>query len=658
MIELMSRRLNFSTDAAPLPHVLIAAATEASRKITAPDLAMEAFEKLAPALDQYQPDSAFCVACGLLIEKQRSAEGMLAFWSDMCRIFPSEPTALRMMMRWYRRERKVPAGIAQLHQLYPFSNTDLDQAEHCVLGLAELHAWDEIDRVMGAILPANPDARAIRMRFIKLLNQQSRYLEAKDIAESIKDAEKMGPSSRTLLDTAVRRAAKMGKLYSNDATDVFAQIIAGLKPPKEVACTAMGAITFYTGQLGTGGAERQLTRIASAFQSRFQRGETAGDTALTAPVDVIVRHTTPSSGADFYVPALRRARVETKSLADTPPVRLSHLRGLSPDVINLMELMPEDVCEATCKLIPHFQSRKTEVAYLWQDGGVLFAGLAALLAGVPRIVTSFRGLPPNLRPDLFRPEIPVLYRAMAQLPHVTFTANSQVAATAYEDWLDLSKGEVRVIPNAVLPVLPEGSMADVHDWADILSKTSDCKRTVLGIFRFDDNKRPLLWIEVAAAYLKADPDTRFIMVGTGYLLAACRARIAELGLTDRIFLMGLRAQVGFFLHKADLVMHLARMEGLPNVLIEAQLAGVPVLATPAGGTAEVVFHGETGLLLNEAENPQVTDIVDVLTRLLANPARCKEMGARARDLATPRFLIDKIIDRTARLFLHPKGNTE
>jgi len=407
MVELMSKRLNFDGAALALPDALIAAATEASRKITAPDLAQQAFDKLAPALDQYQPDPAFCVACGLLIEKQRRAEGMLAFWSDMCRIFPKDPTALRMMMRWYRRERRVDAGIAQLHLLYPDSHKDLAQAEQSVLGLAELHAWDEIDRVMAAILPLCPDARTIRMRYIKLLNQQSRYLEAKTVAEGVQNADKMGPSSRALIDTALRRAAKMSRLYSNDAADVFSQIIEKLDAPVQAKAAAIGPMTFYTGQLGTGGAERQMTRIASTFQARFQQGETAGDLALTAPVDVIVRHTTPASGADFYVPALRKARVETKSLVDMIDVPLASLRGLTPEVLNLLELMPEDVFEATCKLIPHFQSRKTQVAYLWQDGGVLFAGLAALLAGVPRIVTSFRGLPPNLRPDMFRPEIPV-----------------------------------------------------------------------------------------------------------------------------------------------------------------------------------------------------------------------------------------------------------
>lgn len=649
MITLMSNILNFETSSEVVPERLVAAAREASRKIQEPDLAKAAFEKLAPALDQYQPDQDFCVACGLLIEKQRQPMGMLDFWTDLGKIFPNDLTALRMMMRWYRRERRTDAGIAKLHSLFPQSHSDLDQAESAAIGFAELRAFGEIDQLMGPILRTYPDARAIRMRYIKILNQQSRYLEAKDVASTVQDVDKMGASSRNLIDTANRRAAKLTQLYSNDAADIFARIVDILPAPAPLSGSALGAMTFYTGQLGTGGAERQMTRIASAFQDRFQTGQTVGGLALTAPIDVAVRHTTPESGADFYVPALRRARVQTTSLKDCADIPLARLQNVPPNVINLLELLPDDIFDATCKLITHFQTQKTQVAYLWQDGGVLFAALAALIAGVPRILTSFRGLPPNLRPNQHRNELSVLYRALAKLPHVSFSANSQVAATAYEEWLDLSPGTVRVLPNAVLPVLPAGNPEDAVDWANVIANSQTCDRTVLGIFRFDENKRPLLWIDTAAAHLQSHPNTRFVLVGTGYQYGACEARIAELGLTDRIFLMGVRENVGFYLHRADLVMHLARMEGLPNVLIEAHLAGVAVLATPAGGTSEIVDHKTTGFILPDAENPNAQDVARQLGLMLGDLGALKAMGETAKIDATPRFLLDNILDRTAQL---------
>jgi len=657
MVTLMSERLNFDKGAPPLPLELAAKAVDASRRIKEPDQARKVFDDLAPALTRYRPDQKFCVSCAMLIEKQRQTDGMLDFWADLRRVFPSDTTALRMLMRWYRRERRADEGIAALHDIYPDSHVNLEQAENACLGFAELRAFHEIDQIMDSILPKHENARALRMRYIKILNQQSRYLEAKAVASTIQDAEKMGQSSRALIDTAFRRAAKMEQLYSHSAADVFAQIIDVIPTPKPFRAEALGPISFYTGQLGTGGAERQMTRIASAFQSHFQAGRTVGNMALTGPADVVVRHTTPESGADFFVPELRQARVETTSLANKRNVPLNQLCGVGGDIINLLELLPEDVFEATCKLIPHFQNRQTQVAYLWQDGGVLFASLAALIAGVPRIVTSFRGLPPNLRPNLYRPELSILYKTLARLPQVTFTANSQIAADAYEDWLDLTTGSVVVLPNAVLPIVKDGGSTEHRIWQEVMTQSLTCQTTVLGVFRFDENKRPLFWIDVAAAFLQAHPQTRFVVLGTGYLFAACRARIADLGLSDRIFLLGVQKNVGFFMHKADVLMHLARMEGLPNVLIEAQLAGLPVLATPAGGTAEVIDHKTTGYILNDAAHPKLSDVTNALSDLLNDPVKLGEMSESAQTYAAPRFLLDHILDRTANLFARPEKRT-
>jgi glycosyltransferase involved in cell wall biosynthesis len=137
------------------------------------------------------------------------------------------------------------------------------------------------------------------------------------------------------------------------------------------------------------------------------------------------------------------------------------------------------------------------------------------------------------------------------------------------------------------------------------------------------------------------------------LCNGCKKRVAEMGLENRIFLIGRQANVGFYLHKAELVLHLARMEGLPNVLIEAHLAGVPVLATPAGGTDEVVADGKTGIILPDAENPQVRDVFEALEGLLSDPRTLNIMGQVAKSQTSARFLIDHVVDQTARLFANP-----
>ncbi len=180
--------------------------------------------------------------------------------------------------------------------------------------------------------------------------------------------------------------------------------------------------------------------------------------------------------------------------------------------------------------------------------------------------------------------------------------------------------------------------------------SESCTKTVLGVFRFDANKRPLQWIEAAARYLEKQDDTRFVILGNGALHADCAALIQKLGVSDRVFLAGIRSNVGFYMHRADLLLHLAQMEGLPNVLIEAQLAGTPVLATPAGGTDEVVSHGETGVILSDAMEIPADELDAQLQTLLGDEEHLARLGATAMAHSGERFSVEKILGHTTALF--------
>lgn len=655
-MEPLSARLNYADDAPEIPEQLVEMAHQTARNVTNPDHARDVFNELAPALSKYKANPEFALACGLLVEKQRRSEGMLDFWEDLAGVFPGDMTPLRMMMRWYRRQRQTDEGINRLHGYFPKSRADAGEAEKALIGFAELKAYDEIDRMMAAVLPVSPAARSLRMRYIKVLAEQSRYLEAQQVAQEVKQPQKMGVSSQALLATVERRAAKMAQLFEDAQGGVFQSLFDKVAPTGDGSIQTFGSIAFITGQLGPGGAERQMTRLSSAFQASYQSGETIGGRALTAPVEVVVKHAKPAAGADFYIPELKRARVQVTDLSKTDAVPLTSLRDLDPEIVNQLELLPEDVFEHTCKLIAWFRERQTQVAYIWQDGAVLAAGVAAVLAGVPRVVTSFRGLPPNLRPSLNRPEMKPLYLALAKRAGVTYSANSQSTATAYENWLGFEAGTIVVIPNASPAILPDGDHANREMWEQVEQKSPRCSKTVMGVFRFDENKRPDVWIEAAAQYAIKNPDTRFVVAGTGYQWAPCEKRVRELGLTRQIFLVGLQKNVGFWLHKADLLLHLAKMEGLPNALIEAHLAGVPVLATPAGGTAEVVVDGKTGRLFDSAETLTVREIFEGLTELLSDGAALKTMGREAYETVSPRFLLENVVDRTAALFANMNGD--
>lgn len=649
-MAVLTDQLNFSPDAAPLPDGFSEQVYECSRQIADPGTARHLYDELRPVLTRYRADKAIAIACGLLLEKQRIDKGMREVWNELQRLYPNDSMSLRMLMRWYRREGQVEAGIAHIKELFPRAWHAPAQATQAVLGLTELKAWSEIDRIMETVLFLHPDDRRTRMSYIKALNEQCRWVEAAAIAERVVNRDRMGQASQDLLAVVERNASTMGRFGQTQTALLIDEIIARAAPPR--AYTSPERLVFFSGQLGTGGAERQMTRLACAFKKRRDT-----DGAGHPMPEVWVKHTNPAKGADFYRPMLEDAGVPTRVMTEEDDIPLSALDHLSDDVRDMIGLLAPDVRQHTCKLVQAFREHQTDVAYLWQDGGIVQSALAAVLAGVPRIVTSFRGLPPNLRPNFFRDELPVLYAALARLPHVTFTSNSQKAATAYETWLSLEPGSIVVIPNAIPALTPGGDETDQDYWDDVISRSEECDKTVIGVFRMDSNKRPIQWIEAAARHLEKRKSTRFVILGNGVLRQSCEELIEQMGLGDRIFLAGVRSNVGFYMHRADLLMHLAEMEGLPNVLIEAQIAGTPVLATPAGGTDEVVSDRETGILLSDATDLPEAELDAHLLDLLSDDETLARLGASAMWHSRERFSVDTILKRTVALFDNEGENT-
>jgi hypothetical protein len=185
-----------------------------------------------------------------------------------------------------------------------------------------------------------------------------------------------------------------------------------------------------------------------------------------------------------------------------PPSELTRDSGL----LQLLEYLPPVVNFGVQRLTRHFIESETDVASVWQDGACLFAGLAALLAGVPQIQLAIRGLPPSMRRHMFRPEYEVLYRAMGQVPGVTFLSNSVSAARAYASWLDIPLDRFRIVYNGVEPMSAQPTPDCEKLWAEFAASTPDATHTIGGVFRFDTDKQPLLWIRFAARYLKRHPD--------------------------------------------------------------------------------------------------------------------------------------------------------
>ena len=142
------------------------------------------------------------------------------------------------------------------------------------------------------------------------------------------------------------------------------------------------------------------------------------------------------------------------------------------------------------------------------------------------------------------------------------------------------------------------------------------------------------------------PQARLAILGAGPLEGETRALAAELGLADAVSLPG-RTAIRDWLERADVFVHTSRWEGFGIVLLEAMLAGLPIVATAVSAVPEVVADGETGVLVEAGD---VGGLAAALEALLADRERAAALGEAGRKRAREEFAVARMAERTAAVY--------
>ena len=144
------------------------------------------------------------------------------------------------------------------------------------------------------------------------------------------------------------------------------------------------------------------------------------------------------------------------------------------------------------------------------------------------------------------------------------------------------------------------------------------------------------------------------LVGAGPLEAEMRHLAGQLGLAARVRFLGYVADPAPVLAEAQLFVLSSRSEAFPRSVLEAQRAGLPVVASAVGGIGEAVTEGANGLLV-PAGNPGA--LAAALERLLADAPLRESMGAAARASYERRFRLEYMVDSTAAIYAKLLGRT-
>ena len=250
----------------------------------------------------------------------------------------------------------------------------------------------------------------------------------------------------------------------------------------------------------------------------------------------------------------------------------------------------------------------------------VFGMAGAALAGVPVRIAGRR----EINTDKTAAKL-LLQRSAYSLAH-RVVANSQAAAARLRQE-GMRSTSIRVVSNGI--DLPAGDPAP---------RSRPIRRAItVANLRAEKGHDVLIDAIASRPQLGA---MQFEFAGDGPCRKALERRARERGIADQVTFLGERQDIPRLLEQADLFILPSRTEALPNSVMEAMAAGLPIIASHTGGIPELIEHDVTGLLVASGS----ADILGAaIVQMASDPRRAASLGAAARTAVADRFGMERMV---------------
>jgi glycosyltransferase involved in cell wall biosynthesis len=277
-------------------------------------------------------------------------------------------------------------------------------------------------------------------------------------------------------------------------------------------------------------------------------------------------------------------------------------------------------------LAQNLRRRKIAVAHSFDFYSNLMLLPTARMAGIPVVIGSMRELGDRWSAAQTR----ILSWAMRYLPD-RIVCNSRAAV---ERLLELG------VPSRLPVVIPNALPSECFDpIAPALPRTGKTLRVGLVARMNERVKNHPALLRAAVQLVKDIPDVEFVLAGDGKLRPELEKLAADLGVSRQVVFLGDRRDIPAVLASLDISVLTSLSESLPNAVMEAMAAGLPVVATRVGGCPELVRQGETGFLVDSGDDDQ---LAEALRTLLTNESLRHQFGAEGRKAARSQFGVENI----------------
>lgn len=350
-------------------------------------------------------------------------------------------------------------------------------------------------------------------------------------------------------------------------------------------------------------------------------------------------------GVEVHVLSLDESVTEVRkdSLSSTKAVSFAQVSQIARYIWRLRTFMKARGAE-----IVHANSLKADI----------IAAIAARLCGVPVIWHVRDRIADDYLPPLATRAFRLLCRV---LPNFVIVNSNATLAT-----LEIPRQKrARVIYNGVVhdglppeefeddPTLLRGRGQQTNAQGVPTNKNRINEPLIGLVGRISPWKGQDVFLRAAAEVIEQFPLARFQIIGAPLFGEEEYERevhelCEDLGLSDHVEWLGFRRDVPQLISKLNLLVHASKTgEPFGQVVVEAMMAGKPVVATDGGGIPEIVLDGQTGYLVPMDDAPEMAEAI---MRVLEDRTNAQKLGERGRKRASEHFAIGRTANKISRVY--------
>lgn len=366
-------------------------------------------------------------------------------------------------------------------------------------------------------------------------------------------------------------------------------------------------ILYLVTQSEMGGAQRYIFNLATTLSSEFE---------------IIVG----AGGKGELLQKLEKENIKT--------INLEFTRSINNPFRWAIELF---------KLFKIIKKEKPNIIHLNSSKMGVLGAVAAKLAGVKKVIYTVHGF-------AFNEPMPTIMKKF-YIWAEKFSSFSKDILICVSDF-DKNEG-------LKYKIAPAKKLTTIHNGIDgnlIFFKKEEAKR-LLGLkvtynigtlANFYPTKDLLTLIEAAAITIKKFPSVNFVIIGEGQERKLLEQKIKKLNLEKNVILVGQKKDAFRYLSAFDIYVCSSTKEGFPLSILEAMLAGLPIISTNVGGIPEMIRSGYNGLLV-EPRNPE--GLAEKIIGLLVDQEGAKRLAKAAKQTVLNAFNLEKMVAQTKEIYL-------